>query len=104
MQQGPFHRVETPTQTSEHARLQKASREMWGRAARGSGLLSVKAYPGRLPSRRGVEFMTDVDPLSGSAPNEARWYYGTCAGVQLRQQNGEDFACISLTSFSNMQP
>ncbi len=105
MSNSPFHRVEnTTTQTAAHAKLQEASREMWGRPRRGSNLLSVKAYPGKLPNERGVEFMTDISPFSGSSPNQVYWYHETCAGVQLRQQGGEDFACISLTSFSNMQP
>jgi hypothetical protein len=32
------------------------------------------------------------------------WYHEMCAGVELRQEGDEDFACISLTTFSNMQP
>ena len=105
MPQEPFHRVEnSTTQTRAIARMQELSREIWGRPARGSGLPSVKAYPGSLPNRRGVEFMTDIEPMPGSAPNEARWYWEWCPGVELRQKNGEDYACIGVTTFSNMQP
>lgn len=79
---------------------------MWGRAPRGSGQPAVKAYPGALPEwkGRGVEFTTDIYPGPGSAPNEARWYWEWCAGVELRQKDGNDFACIRWTSFKNMQP
>lgn len=101
----PFHRVEnTTTQTKSIARMQEQSREIWGRSARGSGQPSVKAYPGSLPNRRGVEFTTDIKPMPGSAPNEARWYWEWCAGVQLRHKAGEDFACISVITFTNGQP
>ena len=104
MPQDPFHRVENmTTQTKEIAGMQEVSREIWGRPARGSGQPSVKAYPGRLPKGRGVSFTTDIEPMPGSAPNEARWYWQWCPDVQLRQKNGEDFACIGVTSFSNMQ-
>jgi hypothetical protein len=100
-----FHRVEnTTTQTKEIAAMQEMSREIWGRAARGSDKPSVKAYPGNLPNRRGVEFTTAIEPTSGCAPNEARWHWEWCPGVQLRQKDGEDFACISVTSFTNAQP
>jgi hypothetical protein len=103
--QNPFHRVENPTtQTKAIAKLQELSREIWGRPARGSGQPSVKAYPGSLPKRRGVEFTTSIEPMPGSAPNEARWYWEWCPGVELRQQNGQDYACVGVTSFNNMQP
>jgi len=84
--------------------MQELSREIWGRPARGSGQPSVKAYPGSLPNGRGVEFTTDIEPMPGSAPNEARWYWEWCPGVQLRQNVTGDFACIDVTSFKNMQP
>lgn len=104
MPQDLFYRVENPTtQTREIAEMQEQSREIWGRPARGSGQPSVKAYPGTLPNRRGVEFTTDLKPMPGSAPNEARWYWQWCPGVQLRHKNGEDFASISVTSFRNEQ-
>jgi hypothetical protein len=100
----PFHRIETPSQPKAVALLQDLSKEILGRAARGSSLLAVKAYPGPLPPLRGIEFTTDIEPGRGSAPNEARWYLDWCPGVQLRQKDGEDFACITVTSFKNCQP
>ena len=42
--------------------------------------------------------------MSGSAPNEARWYWEWCPGVDLKQKNGGDYACIGVITFSNMQP
>ncbi len=42
--------------------------------------------------------------MPGSAPNEARWYWEWCPGVQLRKKDDEDFACIGVISFENMQP
>jgi hypothetical protein len=103
--QDPFHRVENPTtQTREIAKLQETSREIWGLPARGSGQPSVKAYPGSLPGGRGVEFTTVIEPQPGSAPNEARWYWEWCPGVQLRAKDGKDYACIGVTSFKNCQP
>jgi hypothetical protein len=84
--------------------MQELSGEIWGRPARGSGQPSVKAYPGSLTAGRGVEFTTDIEPMPGSAPNEARWYWQWCPGVQFRQKDGLDFACIAVTSFTNMQP
>lgn len=104
MPKDPFHRKETPSQPREVALLQEQSREIWGRPARGSSIPSVKAYPGPLPPLRGIEFTTDIEPGKGSAPNEARWYWQWCPGVQLRDKDGEDFACITVTSFRNMQP
>ena len=105
MAQEPFHRVENPTtQTKAIALMQELSNEIWGLPARGSGLPSVKAYPGILPQRRGVEFTTGIEPMPGSAPNEARWYLEWCAGVELKQKDGKDYACIGVTTFSNMQP
>jgi hypothetical protein len=101
----PFHRVENPTtQTRAIAKLQEASREMWGKPARGSAQPSVKAYPGPLSNERGVEFTTDIEPQPWGAPNEARWYWEWTPGVQLRQKDGDDYACITLTSIKNCQP
>lgn len=102
---GSFHRVENATtQTKVIAKMQELSREIWGLPARGSAQPSVKAYPGSLSDRRGVQFTTDVEPMPGSSPNEARWYWEWCPGVQLRQQGEKDFACIGVTNFENLQP
>lgn len=84
--------------------MQEISQEVWGRPAQGSDRPSVKAYPGSLPRRRGVEFTTNTEPMPGSAPNEARWYWELCPGVQLKHNSGADYACISVATFNNMQP
>jgi hypothetical protein len=105
MPQEPFHRVENPTtQTKAIAKLQEISREIWGLAARGSGQPSVKAYPGPLPNRAGVEFTTDINPQPNSSPYEAHWYLDWCPGVRLRKKDGQDYACIGVTTFKNCQP
>lgn len=94
------------TQTTAIAKLQESSGEIWGLPARGSGQPAVKAYPGPLTADkgRGVEFTTDLEPMPGSSPNQIQWYWEWTAGVQLRQKEGKDFACITWTRFKNMQP
>jgi hypothetical protein len=89
---GPFHRLESPTQTSADALKQVASSEVWGAAARWSNIPSVKAYRNSLPTgQRGIEFSTIVLPQKGSGtPYEARWYYPHTPGVQERTKNGQD--------------
>lgn len=103
---GPFHRVESPSQTVEDARLQARSGEVWGTPARPSGLFPcVKAYPGELAIlRRGIEFTTPVQPdLQSSTPIEFRWYYPQTPGVELRSEDGTDYACIRA-DVENRQP
>lgn len=96
-----FHRVETPTQTRHDAAQQVASMEMWGAAAQGSHIPTVKAYRGALPPRRGVEFCSAVPPTPGrGSPYEARWYPGT-AGVTMRQ--GSSHAAIPIYYIKNAQ-
>jgi hypothetical protein len=77
---GPFHRLESPTQTPETAGLQQQNGELWGKTARYSSVPSVKAYNGPLPDgARGVEFYTDVPPsdVSSGAPGDiASWRQG----------------------------
>lgn len=99
--QPPYHRLESPTQTSADARAQAASGEIWGRAARGSSIPCVKAYRNALPAhRRGIEFVTRVAPTPGSGtPYEARWYVGT-PGVR---QNSTGFAVLSAVVTKNTQ-
>jgi hypothetical protein len=101
VRQPPYHRLESPTQTSADARAQAASGEIWGRAARGSNIPSVKAYRNALPAHsRGIEFVTPVAPTPGSGtPYEARWYLGT-TGVR---QNSAGFAVISAIVIKNTQ-
>lgn len=100
-----YFRLEGPTQTSEDAILQTKSGEIWGREARGSNLLSVKAYRGSLqPSQRGVDFTTPVLPERGSGtPYEARWYYPQTPGTLLRNRDGVDYAAIPANVI-NRQP
>jgi len=97
---GPFHRLESPTQTASDAAGQQNSRMVMGKAASHRGIPSVKAYRGRLPDNaRGVEFWTNVAPTTGSgSPLEARWYVGT-DGVSTV---GE-FASIPATTVRNYQ-
>lgn len=89
-----FCRWESSTQTPKVAVLQVNSGEIWGKAPRGGVYPTVQAYPGGLSGRRGIEFITAITPHPMSAPHEARWYYPLTPGVELRQKNGEDFACI----------
>jgi hypothetical protein len=46
-------------------------------------------------TERGIEFSTDIAPHPNSAPNIVKWYLTHTPGVQSRQKNGKDFACIS---------
>jgi hypothetical protein len=74
---GPFHRLESPTQTREDAEKQVASGEIWGRTPMGSGWPQVQAYHGSLPDRaNGVEFYTDVEPDEGGPTWALRWSGG----------------------------
>lgn len=100
-----FHRVESTTQTIADAKLQEASQEVWGREARGSGLLRVKAYRGPLPShKRGIDFTTLVLPKPGDGtPFEAAWYYPDTPGTELRILDGVEFAAIRA-NVQNRQP
>jgi hypothetical protein len=101
---GPFHRLESPTQTKQDALLQVNSGEIWGKAARGSNIPTVKAYRRAIPAgERGVEFTTDIMPEPGSgSPYEARWYFPFTPGVIQRTANGVDYAVISAV-VSNYQ-
>ncbi len=102
---GPFHRLETSTQTTAHAVLQVSSGEIWGLPARGSNIPSVKAYRNALPTgQRGIEFTTPVVPHIGSGtPYEARWYYPHTPGVQQKTKNLQDYAVITAAVL-NYQP
>jgi RHS repeat-associated protein len=80
---GPFHRLESPTQTPAVAALIEQSGELWGTSMRqvggGRSMIPVaQAYTGPLPQgARGIEFYTTVAPASGSRPGAANWYRGT---------------------------
>jgi hypothetical protein len=93
---GPYHRIHTPSQTEQTARLQFASGQVWGREAKWSSLLSVKAYRGPLPpTDEGIEFYTDVQPSPGQHPSDVFWYAGT-HGVTVAPIDGRDFAIITV--------
>jgi hypothetical protein len=97
MPHGPYHRVESPTQTPDDAVQQVVSGEIWGRAAKQGGLfLCVKAYPGALPAgKRGIRFTTAVPhDRRFSSPTECGWYHPETPGVILRTTADEDFAAI----------
>ncbi len=96
---GPFHRLESPTQTAEDAAHQEDSREIWGRVGRYELAPSVKAYDGPLPENaRGVEFMTSVEPDPATPPGRVSWRAGR-EGVRL---DGE-FAKIPARITKNRQ-
>ena len=101
---GPYHRLESTTQTSAVAVQQTASGEIWGRTPRNGLVPTVQAYPLSLPiARRGVEFLTPIDPYPNGSPLEVRWYLGVTAGVQERHQQNELFAAIPA-QVENRQP
>lgn len=102
---GPFHRLESDTQSAQTALLQLASSEIWGKTARGGFTPSVKAYAGDIPAmRRGIVFSTAIDPNPNGSPLEFRWYLGTTAGVlERRGEDDEQFACITA-NITNRQP
>jgi hypothetical protein len=98
---GPYHRLESPTQTEADARLQVSTMMVCGRGARQAGggisdIPSVKAYMGPLPPNRdGIEFTTDVVPSSttGTPPSGVSWHAGI-PGVIV----SGPLACIPATS------
>lgn len=89
---GPFHRLQSTTQTPSHAELQEQTSELWGRAPRwdAGGTPQVKAHRGPLPpeSRR-IEFMTAVEPDSPWGPV---YWSGPRPGVRIEG----DFAKIRI--------
>jgi hypothetical protein len=95
---GPFHRLESTTQTIQIAMVQVTVGEVWGTVARLGGLYPcVKAYPHALPAmRRGIDFTTQIAPdLRHSSPIEIRWYHPHTLGVTLKVEAGRDYACIT---------
>lgn len=81
-----FHRLESPSQTPEVAKMQIDSREIWGGPARNflqGQLPKVKAYENELPEdKRGIQFTTDVAPDRGCRPGLAYWS-GPREGVRV---------------------
>ncbi|HLX61738.1 MAG TPA: hypothetical protein VKX17_10695 [Planctomycetota bacterium] len=95
---GPFHRLETITQTPDDAKLQVASGEIWGRGYRGS-MPQVNAFRGSLPAgEKGIEFYTEVEPDKATVPMMARWT-GPRDGVRVE----DDFGKIKVTITWNTQ-
>jgi hypothetical protein len=98
---GPFHRLESPTQTPDVARLQQRSGEIWGRTPKGGLEPTVQAYRGPLPEgARGIEFFTDVVPNSPCGPI-ARWSLSGGRRSGLRQEG--EFAKITCQVTRNTQ-
>jgi large repetitive protein len=97
---GPFHRLQSPTQTPEVAQQMMESGELWGKAPR-VGLTDVpqaQAHLGPLPEgRAGVEFYTRVPP-GPPYPGQARWLAGS-PGV--REEDG--FAKVPIIITKNTQ-
>lgn len=71
---GPFHRLKSPTQSTELALEQRRSGELWGTVPFGSGWPQVQAYREELPDdQSGIEFYTRVPPDDGDPRKEVRW-------------------------------
>lgn len=94
-----YHRLETPTQTSDEAKLQEQSQEIWGKVPRYGVHPAVQAYDGPLPKgKRGIEFRTDVPPDSTAHPSRREWR-GPRLGVRVEG----DFAKIRVVVTKNTQ-
>lgn len=92
---GTYHRNEATYQTVEDAALQVASQEMWGRAPKFGFDLAVQAFKvDGIKQDRRIEFSTDIEPKA-ETPFEA-WWYRNDPGVEVRQKNGEEYACIAV--------
>jgi len=89
-----YHRIESPTQTSDDARRQQETGEIHGRPARGSDIPKVKAYIGKLGERRGIEFTTDVPPDPGCPPGQACWS-GPREGVKVTDEHAKIKAVVT---------
>lgn len=97
---GPFHRVESPTQTKQTADQQARSNAIWGTIARWGYAPTVKAYRGPLPAGvRGIEFTTTVAPRKNSHPTLVEWMQGD-PGV-TDQPGG--YVSITVTITANTQ-
>lgn len=90
---GPFHRLESSTQSARDAIRQAATGELWGRAPRGSAWPQVQAYRGPLPgSTGGIEFWTQLPPNLTRHPYEVRWGGPARPDVEIRG----DYAIIKI--------
>ena len=98
---GPFHRLESATQSKEVAANQEATRRLGGRPARSSSIPAVKAWRGPLRSGdRGVEFFTTVEPHRTAHPNWVFWYE-TTPGVTVEIPG--DYVSIPVRLTRNTQ-
>jgi hypothetical protein len=96
-----YHRTETDSQSTEDAKKQIASQEIWGGPARNfhnGHIPKVKAYTGYLPlmsNRRtkdkGIEFTTAVEPDYGCHPNIPTW-----SGEREGVRNEDGYAKIKV--------
>lgn len=94
-----YHRLESPTQTADTAKLQEQSGEIWGRTPQGGREPAVQAYLGPLPpGKRGIEFTTGIPPNPGSPPRIKYWS-GPRSGVRVE----EGYAIISVVITRNTQ-
>jgi len=97
---GPYHRLESPTQTKQTAARQVATQEIWGTIAKWGYAPTVKAYIGPLPTGvRGVEFTTPVPPRPNSHPTFEEWPQGY-PGVR---DVGGDYVAIDADVHLNTQ-
>lgn len=93
---GPYHRIESPSQSVHDASMQEASGQVWGKPARWSNIPSVKAYRGPLPDgARGIEFTTPTAPHIDNHPTLIRWLE-TTAGVSATS-NGFVWIPVNIT-------
>jgi hypothetical protein len=96
-----YRREESPSHTIEDAKRQKESQEIWGGPCRGpfqSDIPRVKVYVGELPLQanqkakiRGLEFLTQVPPDSGTRPGLAYW-----SGEREGVRNEDGYAKIRV--------
>jgi hypothetical protein len=100
-----YHRIQTPSQTTETALLQIQSQEIWGKPTRGtmwSDIPKVKAYLHELPlsidretQKIGIEFRTTIEPdrnTSNNKPGSVVYWSGDREGVR----NEDDYAKIKV--------
>ncbi len=94
-----FYRAESTTQTTEDARRQQETGELWGKTPPWSHFPQVKAFVGELPEdQRGIQFTTDVPPDSHCPPGKAFWS-GPRQGVVVQ----DGCAKIKITVTKNTQ-
>lgn len=98
---GPFHRLGSPTQTSQVTTQVIESGQLWGRIPRWGGNETVQAHRGVIPKSAApgsFEFYTSVapKPARNTPPGYVSWERGRESGVGVLNANGEDFAWIPV--------